>query len=306
MPDKEHDNLEGELAELGSRIEYPPTPDIARTVRRRLDEEAAPRPGPRRVLRTLARPGWAAAAAATVLLCLTALSPALRSTVLELASSFGSGGASGAGSAAGGAGDSSPSSQESAAQETARPDREGAPGGAGAGAAAAGGAASGSSAAGPTIAPGAGLGLGERLSPSEAQAMVGELLLPEAPGLSAERAAIYSGGPSEGGAVVLVFGPGSGLPPLGGADAGLLLAEVAGDLESAYPTSDRTSGPPEQVDVGGRRGYWMPDGRALRSQPGEAENLPGGALLWERGRLVLLIRAHVTKEEAIRIARTIR
>ena len=303
MPDREHDELEKELGDLGSRIQYPSTPDIARTVRRRLDEEATQRPGPRRVLRTLARPGWAAAAAATVLLCRTVLSPALRSTVLESASSFGSGGA---GSAAGGAGDSSASSQEYAAQETARPDREGAPGGADGGAAAAGGAASGSSAAGPTIAPGAGLGLGERLSPSEARGMVGDLLLPKAPGLSAERAAIYSGGSSEGGAVVLVFGPGPALPPLGGADAGLLLAEVAGDLESAYPTSDRTSGPPEQVDVGGRRGYWMPDGRALRSQPGEAENLPGGALLWEQGRLALLIRADVTKEEAIMIARTIR
>ena len=304
MPDREHDELQRELGDLGSRIEYPLTPDIARTVRRRLDEEAAQPPGPRGALRTLARPRWAAAAATIVLLCLTALSPALRSNVLDSASSFGSrGAAGGAGSAEGGAGDSSASSQEYAAQETARPDREGAPGGAGA---AGGSAASGSSAAGPAAAPGAGLGLGERLSPSEARGRVGELLLPETPELSAERAAIYSGGPSAGDGVVLVFGPGPGLPPIGGTDVGLLLAEVPGDLGFAFPTAGGSSGLLEEVEVGGRRGYWMPDGQALRSQPGEAENLPGGALLWERGGLALLIRADVTKEEAIRIAGTIR
>src|SRR3712207_7051951 len=38
--DRAHDHeLERELTEIGARIEYPPTPDLSRAVRRRLDEE---------------------------------------------------------------------------------------------------------------------------------------------------------------------------------------------------------------------------------------------------------------------------
>ena len=39
QPDRD---LERELRELGSRVEYPPTPDLARAVRNRLDEDGEP------------------------------------------------------------------------------------------------------------------------------------------------------------------------------------------------------------------------------------------------------------------------
>ena len=317
MPDKEHDdNLEEELRDLRPRIEYPPTPDVARAVRRRLDAEISQHSGPNIWSRMLSRPGWAAAAAVTILLSLIALSPAMRSTVSDSASSFGSGGAGGGGGAAGGvaeedaasAGDPSAPSSEYAVEESASPGGQGASGG-------------GASAAGTGMPPGGALGLGERLSTPEARARVGDLLVPgEVLGelavgsedyVCAENGVVLcaaGGASSEGDGVVLVFRPGRGLAPLGNTDVGLVLVETPGGMDGAYDVlARRASGAhPEEVVVGGGRGFWFPDGRLLSPQPGEVGSLPGGALLWERGDVALLMRADVTKEEAVRIAETVR
>lgn len=302
MPNREHDELGRELGELGSRIEYPPTPDVARKVRRRLDAESAERTIPRRWLGMLAEPKRAAAAAATILLFLTALSPTMRSM---LSDSVFSGASGGAGQAAGGAADEagapSASSSEYATEGTARSSREATSG-------------AGGSAAGAGMPPGEDLGLGERLSTSEARSRVGDLLLPGTPAgavepgnFCGESERMCAGASSEGDGVVLVFGAGPGLPPLGDTDVGLLLVETPGDLDDAYPPAGRTTGArPEEVMVDGKQAYWIPDGRSLRLQPGKAEGLPGGALLWERGEVALLMRANVTKEEAIRIAESVR
>ncbi len=306
MPDREHDELGRELGELGSRIEYPPTPDVARKVRRSLDAETAERAIPRRWLGMLAEPKRAAAAAATILLFLTALSPMMRSMVSDLVFSGASGSAGqAAGGAASGAADGAPapsaSSSEYATEGTARSSRESTSG-------------AGGSAAGAGMPPGEDLGLGERLSTSEARSRVGDLLLPGTPAGAAEPGnfcgeseSMCAGALSEGDGVVLVFGAGPGLPPLGDTDVGLLLVETPGDLDDAYPPAEWTTGArPEEVMVDGKQAYWLPDGRSLRSQPGKAEGLPGGALLWERGEVALLMRANVTKEEAIRIAESVR
>ena len=315
MPDKERDNLEKELRELRTRIEYPPTPDLARTVRSRLDAEASESSGPGAWRRLISRPGWAAAAAVTVLLSLFALSPAMRSTVSDSGSSFG-GGSAGAGAAGGAAKDASSaedlpaSSPEYAVEESASPGGQGASGGAAAGA---------SSAAGYGMPPGEALGLGERLSAPEARARVGDLLVPgevlaelevgSEDYVCAETGAMCAaGGPFDKDGVVLVFRPGRSLAPLGNTDVGLVLVQTPGGLEGIYDLPGvRNSGVRrEEVVVGGERRFWFPDGRLLRPQPGEIESLPGGALLWERGGVALLMRADVSREEAIRIAETVR
>ena len=292
--------MERELRELAPRLKYPPTPDVSQKVRRELDAEHMQR---RRGPRAFARPRWVAAAAATILLSLTVLSPAIRSTVF-----ISSGASGGAGQAGGvGSGASDAASAEYAAEPPIEPDGA-AYGGASEDApdeASAGAAAGASAATSVAPRPGSSLGLGERISSSEARSRTGELLLPEAPNLAGEPAVFYARGPSEADGVVVVFGPGPGLPPLGDTDVGLLLVEVPGDLTSAYPLVEGASGTPtEEVDVDGRRGYWLPDGRLLRSQPGDG--LPGGALLWQQEDTALLMRANVTREEAIRIAGTIR
>jgi hypothetical protein len=83
MPDDgrfSDEELEQRLRDLGARIEYPPTPDVAGTVRRKLDEEARST-RPRRSLGwpPFLAPRWTAAA--LLVICAFALSPTLRSTL---------------------------------------------------------------------------------------------------------------------------------------------------------------------------------------------------------------------------------
>ncbi|MBA3490969.1 MAG: hypothetical protein H0T55_02690, partial [Rubrobacteraceae bacterium] len=81
MPDRERE-LERELRELGTLIDYPPTPDAARAARNLLDEEE--NEGPRRFPLALPTLRWAAVAAAFVLVvAIPALSPTLRATVSD-------------------------------------------------------------------------------------------------------------------------------------------------------------------------------------------------------------------------------
>jgi hypothetical protein len=90
-------DVERELEELGARIEYPPTPDLARSVRRRLDEEEGRRGPGRRFWPSLLSPRWAVPAAALVLISFALLSPAVRETLSDL---FVSGQAASSGGAA--------------------------------------------------------------------------------------------------------------------------------------------------------------------------------------------------------------
>lgn len=76
------EEMEQSLRDLGARMEYPPTPDVSSTVRRRLDEEEGS-PQPRRTLGwpPFLAPRWTAVAAALVVICVLALSPTLRNTL---------------------------------------------------------------------------------------------------------------------------------------------------------------------------------------------------------------------------------
>ena len=85
MPDNwrfSEEEFERGLKDLGARIEYPPTPDVAHAVRRKLDEEAQPRRARRRP--PFLAPRWTAVAAALVLVAVVALSPGMRATLSGL------------------------------------------------------------------------------------------------------------------------------------------------------------------------------------------------------------------------------
>ena len=75
------EEFEQSLKDLGARIEYPPTPDAAHTVRRKLDEE---QPQEARRWPPFLAPRWTAVAAALVLVAVVALSPAMRATLSGL------------------------------------------------------------------------------------------------------------------------------------------------------------------------------------------------------------------------------
>lgn len=85
MPDDRRfsdEEIEHSLRDLGAGIEYPTTPDVAHTVRHKLDEEERS-PEARRTLRwpPFLAPRWTAVAAALVVICVVALSPTLRTTL---------------------------------------------------------------------------------------------------------------------------------------------------------------------------------------------------------------------------------
>ncbi len=103
MPDREHTperDLEQELRELGARIEHPPTPDLASSVRSQIEEEGVQ---PTRRGRLYLPPQWAAAAAMLlVVLAIPVFSSGARDTLSDL---FTAGGDMGAGGAAQSSGD---------------------------------------------------------------------------------------------------------------------------------------------------------------------------------------------------------
>ena len=278
MPDRE---LERELRELGSHIEYPPTPDLARAVRRSLDREVTARQTrSRRFWSSLPSLRWAVAATAFLLIvAVPALSPAMRATVVGWFE---------AGQTA---------SSEQAAGEAARevPAAESA------------GDAGLAPSAGRPRPSGGDLGFGKRISLREARsgAVAGELLLPETLGEPDE---VYAGEPPDEEGITLVYGARSGLPPLGDTGIGLVLTELPGDVGSAYfPEGERPEAGLQRVQVGGKPGYWVPAGRGVPSPVGRTgARLHGSVLLWEQEGVALRLEADIPKQEAIRIAGSVR
>lgn len=88
MPDNERSSdreIERDLRDLGARIEYPPTPDLAQAVRRQIDEEVAGRQAPRGGFwHYFFSPRWAVPAAALVLIAVALFSPAVRGSLSNL------------------------------------------------------------------------------------------------------------------------------------------------------------------------------------------------------------------------------
>ena len=136
---------------------------------------------------------------------------------------------------------------------------------------------------------------GERISLREARArMDSALLLPRTTKLGKPEE-IYAGGTSRKDGVGLVYR--EGLAPLGDTGISLVLTEVPGDLEPAYLRGKTTvKAELERVNVNGGPGYWSAAGHRL----------PGHVLLWEQGGVALRLEADVQKEQAIRIAESVR
>jgi hypothetical protein len=260
--------LERELRELGGNIDYPPTPDVARAARRVLDEEENSRP--RRYLTAFPVMRLVAVAAAFVLVvAVPTLSPGLRATIGDW---FVAEGVHNAGEPVDAG---SPERQ----MEAAAPPAE--------------------SKSGESLAA---RFSGERITLQEARArMDGALLLPRMPNLG-KPDEIYAGGTSGKNGVVLVYR--YGLPSLGGAGISLVLTETPGDVESAYLGGQSTVGSElERVSVDRDPGYW---GSAGRIPSAMDPRLPSNVLLWKKGGYALRLEADLHKEQAIRIAESVR
>ncbi|MEJ7816017.1 MAG: hypothetical protein WKF53_12660, partial [Rubrobacter sp.] len=95
-----------------------------------------------------------------------------------------------------------------------------------------------------------------------------------------------------------------GLPPLGDTGISLVLTKVPGDVEPAYLAGKIAAGSKlDRVSVDERTGYWGP----AEGLPSPMDrHLTGDVLLWEQGGVALRLEANLQKEQAVRIAESVR
>jgi hypothetical protein len=295
--------LEGALVSLDQHINYPPTPDLASSVHHRLMANRRPRLLQERV-RELARTIWPAARSRLVVVSfalllalagLLALDPEARTV---LADRLGLRGVT---------------ISQVPFVPTATPTASPSP------------SPTGASTTPivqtpvPTSTPisiGERLQLGQRVAFADARSRlpfgiqtpsVAELSTPDE---------VYLGDQPIGGEVALVYYPRPGLPALNETGIGLLLTEFRGDLHTEFNPVGKMVGPEtrvEEITVNGGKGYWLegqPHMFFYRDSKGEVRNetirLAGNTLLWEEGNLTLRLEGALTRDAALRIARSIR
>jgi hypothetical protein len=282
-------DLERALADLRAHLEYPATPDLAAAVAARLREApgeapaAAPAgqpaaPGRRarsRLADLLRPPGWrrlalAGLAAAVLAAAVLVASPGTREAVARRL------GLRGVEVRIGG--------ERPAPTVTTRPGER------------------------------LDLGLGERVTLAEARRRVGfPVLVPTAAGFQRPDAVFVNQRLPVGGRVDLVYRARPGLPASPFTDAGLLVTQFRGQLTADFIKKVVGMGVVEEVTVAGEPGYWFsgePHFFSYRDAAGgitdERTRLAGNTLVWQRGEQTLRLEGQLSKEEALRIAASMR
>jgi hypothetical protein len=266
--------LERALVELGAEIAYPPTPAIAAAVRARL----AAAPPPRRPFWALASPARRLALAALAILVVLALTLALSAAAREaVADRLGLKGL-----------------RLFYVPEVPTPTPV---------------------SGGATPAPlGERLNLGRATSLAEAGAQVAyPILRPRLPNLG-EPDLVFLQNTPPGGQVWLVYNVRAGLPESRQTGVALLFSQFRGSLAPEF--LGKGLGPRtrlEAVAVNGGAGYRITgEAHLLMFRDGsgnvrdEAIRLAGNTLVWEQGGLLCRLEAAIEKEEALRIAATVR
>jgi hypothetical protein len=272
-------DLEQALADLAASLEFPPTPDLAAAVTARLDEAPARRPAAParrrgRLAGLIGRPSWrrlAVAGLAAVLLAVAVLvaSPGTREAVARRL------GLRGVGVQLGG---------PPPPTVTTRPGER------------------------------LDLGLGERVTLEEARRRVGfPVLVPGAAGFQQPAAVYVNEAVPAGGRVDLVYRARPGLSASPFTDVGLLVTEFRGQPTPEFLKKVAVLGMVEEVRVGGEPGYWFsgePHFFTYRDARGnlrdEQTRLAGNTLVWQRGELTLRIEGEISRQEALRIAESMR
>jgi hypothetical protein len=283
VPYGAYPSLEHALADLGRRVEFPPTPNLAASVRARIEERRR-------------EPWWqvwlspwprALAVALVVVLALISVgllaSPEARQAVAER---LGIGGVS----------------------VVHVPDVPTAAPAATPGASPA-GSASPAAIATPSPVPGAALGLGARVTLEEAQRRFGStLFMPEL----GTPDAVYVAGDSE---VSFVYAPRPDLPASAATrGVGLVLTQFRASIDQQM-LGQKGIGPNtglEQVQVGTSRGLWIAGAPHLflRTPTGAMRDVParlaGNTVLWEQSGLTLRLESGLDRDSALRIAAAVR
>jgi hypothetical protein len=263
--------LERALRDLGAHLDFPATPDLAPAVATRLREAPAPAPRPR----APRLPGWrrlALAGLAAVLLAAAVLvvSPGTREAVARRL------GLRGIDIRIGG--------ERPTPTVTTRPGER------------------------------LELGLGERVTLEEARRRAGfPVLVPTAAGFQRPDAVYVNPTQPLGGRVDLVYRARPGLPANPYTDAGLLVTQFQGTLTPDFIKKVVAGGLVEEVQVAGQPGYWFsgePHFFTFRDRAGEitdeSTRLAGNTLVWQAGPLTLRLEGQLSRQEALRIAESMR
>src|SRR5215217_7130184 len=151
------------------------------------------------------------------------------------------------------------------------------------------------------------LGLGERVALEEARRRVSfPVLVPHTGGLERPDAVFVSEVVPPGGRVDLVWRARPGLPASGFTDAGLLITEFRGQTTPEFIKKVAVAGQVEFLEVDGEPAYWFSGEPHFFTFRDEQTRLAGNALIWQRGELTLRLEGELSKEEALRIAESMR
>ena len=156
------------------------------------------------------------------------------------------------------------------------------------------------------------LGLGERVSLTEAQGRVDfplRLLAPAQLGLPDESYVALARGFEQ---VAFVYGPRQGIAPEVRDKTALLFTQFAGSFDGPFMKKLAVSSSVEPVEVDGAFGFWVegehviryegPDG-GLRT---ESSRLAASTLLWEVDGITYRLEGDLPKERALALAHTVR
>lgn len=155
---------------------------------------------------------------------------------------------------------------------------------------------------------GEGLDIGRRVTLAEAAEQAGFRVL--VPARLGSPDAVHLHALFLGDEVFLVYRPGPGLPETSTTGVGALVSEFRGEVNVDYFKKVGAADQVEFVMVGGEPGYWIrgphevgyldPAGNFLV----DTVRLAGNVLVWERGDLTLRLESSLTRDEALRIARS--
>jgi hypothetical protein len=295
-PDNEQ--LERALRDLGPRLAYPPTPDIARAVRARLAAVPPPRRSPWRDLVAAPWP-WRLALALTLLVVLGGVVLALSATARRAVAGR-----------LGLPGIAIVYATPTPLPPTAPP----LPGRPATAATPATPALPTPTSAATPAAIGERLRLGQAVTLAEARRQVRfPVLVPTLPDLGPPDA-VYVGIPPVGGQVALVWLGRPALPPVAQTGVGLLLTEFTGRLDPTFLKKIPGEGTRlKGVTVDGNQGYWFegdPHEFAYQDANGQfttaTTRLAGNVLIWEQGGVTFRLEGARTEDEALRIAASVR
>ncbi len=126
--------------------------------------------------------------------------------------------------------------------------------------------------------------------------------------------AVYRQEPPPGGRVSLLYSAHSDLPAIPGTTIGLLLQEFKGGIQAGLFQKGVPSGSSvEPVMVNGAQGYWIAGGLRYFGYTDasgvvqfEESRIAGNTLLWERDGIVYRLESSLPKADAVRIAASVR